>query len=105
MDTLTIIIVGVIILLTFDAFFIFYIRRKRQGQFKIIIEKGVIIKNEGNIPSEFLYDVQQLVRMYKPENVIINGSGIKSGEPKMEIRGVIEPQLQEKIEQALKLSC
>ena len=43
--------------------------------------------------------------MYKPENVIINGSGTKSGKPEIEIRGVIPSELQEKIERALKLSC
>ncbi len=104
MDTLTIIIIGVTLLLIFDGVLIWHVRKKRKGGFKMIIEKGVIVKNEGNIPSEFLYDVQQLVRMYKPENVIINATGINNGEAKLEFRGVIEPDLQLKIERALQLS-
>ncbi len=104
MDTLTIIIIGVAILLVFDVLLIVHIRKKRKGAFKIIVEKGVIVKNEGNIPSEFLYDVQQLVRMYKPDNIIINATGINTGAPKLEFRGVIEPELQLKIERALQLS-
>ena len=104
MDTLTIIIIGVTFLLIFDALLIWHVRKKRKGAFKIIIEKGVIVKNEGTIPSEFLYDVQQLVRMYKPENIIINATGINSGEPRLEFRGVIKPELQLKIERALQLS-
>ncbi len=104
MDTLTIIIIGVAVLLVFDALLILHIRKKPRNTFKMIIEKGVIVKNEGDIPSEFLYDVQQLVRMYKPENVIIYATEINTSEPKLEFRGGIEPELQLKIERALQLS-
>jgi hypothetical protein len=104
MDTLTIIILGVIFLLIFDAFFIFYVRKKRQGSFKLVIEKGIIVETKGTIPSEFLYDMQQLARMYKPENLIINGSGSTKRIPRLDFLGNISPELQDKIEQSLKLS-
>ncbi len=104
MDTLTIIIIGVVILLIFDAILIFYIRKKRNGSFKLVIEKGIITENIGNIPSEFLYDVQQLARINKPESLIINGRGINSSRPQLEFFGVIDAQLQQKIEHSLTLS-
>ena len=103
MNTLTIII-GVGILLIFDAFLIYYVRKKRKGSFKLVIEKGVITENKGNIPSEFLYDIQQLARINKPDSLVVNGSGITGNEPKLEILGFIEPELKTKIEQSLVLS-
>ncbi|MCU7939188.1 MAG: hypothetical protein KZQ64_12745 [gamma proteobacterium symbiont of Bathyaustriella thionipta] len=104
MDTLTVIISGVVILLIFDAFLIYYVRKKRKGSFKLVIEKGVITENQGNIPSEFLYDIQQLARINKPDSLIINGSGLTTNDPKLEFLGVIDPQLQIKMEQSLVLS-
>ena len=104
MDTLTVIILGVILLLIFDVFFIAHIRKKRQGNFKLVIEKGIIVENKGNVPPEFLYDVQQLARMYKPENLIINGHGVKGSEPELQFMGTITSELQSKIEHSLKLS-
>lgn len=104
MDTLTVIIIGVLILLIFDAFLIVHVRKKRKGSFKLVIEKGVIIENKGHIPAEFLYDIQQLARINKPDSLIINGSGLIGKEPKLEFLGVLDPQLQTKIEQSLNLS-
>ena len=103
MDTLSVIIVGVILLLIFDVFFIFHVRRKRQSGFKLVIEKGIIVENKGAVPAEFLYDVQQLARMYKPESLIINGRDINS-QPKLEILGSYSQELRHKIEKALELS-
>ena len=103
MDTLNVIIIGVILLLIFDVFFIFHVRRKRQSSFKLVIEKGFIVENNGAVPAEFLYDVQQLARMYKPESLIINGRNIKS-QPKLEILGSYNQELRNKIEKALELS-
>ena len=104
MDTLTVIIIGVLILLIFDAFLINHLRKKRKDAFKLVIEKGIITKNDGNIPAEFLYDIQQLSRINKPDALIINGSNISSDEPKLEIKGVISPELQKKIKHSLVLS-
>lgn len=104
MDTLTVIIIGVLVLLIFDAFLINHLRKKRKDSFKLVIEKGIITQNNGNIPSEFLYDIQQLSRINKPDALIINGSNISSDEPKLEIKGVISPELQKKIEYSLVLS-
>ncbi len=104
MDILSIIIIGVVVLLIADSFLIYYVRRKRRGSFKLVIEKGIIIENNGNVPAEFLYDIQQLARMSKPESLIINGSGIESSEPKLEFMGNISFELREKIEHALSLS-
>lgn len=104
MDTLTVIIIGVLLILIVDAFLIYHVRKKRKDSFKLIIEQGVITKNSGNIPSEFLYDVQQLSRINKPDALIINASEVSSGKPKLEFKGVITPELQQKIEQSLSLS-
>ncbi len=104
MDTLTVIIIGVSLLLIFDGFLIHHRRQKRKDSFKLVIEKGVITKNDGTIPAEFLYDVQQLSRINKPDALIINGSNISSDTPKLEFKGVISPELQKKIEQSLVLS-
>ena len=104
MDTLTVIIIGVVILLIFDALLIIHLKRKKKDRFKLIIEKGIITKDEGNIPSEFLYDVQQLSRINKPDALIINGSHILSSNPKLEFKGIISPELKIKIEDSLKLS-
>lgn len=104
MDTLTIIIFGVIILLVFDFILIRHIRKKRLGGFKLVIEKGVITENIGNVPSEFLYDVQQLARMNRPESLIINGSGISGSAPQLQFRGNISAELKAKIEDSLALS-
>jgi hypothetical protein len=98
MDTLPVIIIGVIILL------IIRIRNKRKNSFKLIIEKGIIIKHSENVPSEFLYDVQQLARINKPDSLIINGSEILSKSPKLEFNGIFSPDLQSKIERSLRLS-
>lgn len=104
MDTLSVIILGVVLLLIFDVFFIFHVRKKRQGSFKLVIEKGIIVENKGTVPAEFLYDIQQLSRMYKPENLIINGRDINSSHPKLDFMGNINPELQGKIEHSLQLS-
>lgn len=104
MDTLSVIILGVVLLLIFDVFFIFHVRKKRQGSFKLVIEKGIIVENKGTVPAEFLYDIQQLSRMYKPENLIINGRDIHSSHPKLDFMGNINPELQGKIEHSLQLS-
>ncbi len=104
MDTLTIIIIAVVLLLIADVFLIRHLRKKRQDCFKLVIEKGIIIENKGTVPSEFLYDVQQLSRINKPDSVIINGSGIEAGVPTLEIKGNISPELKAKIEHSLSLS-
>ena len=104
MDTLTVIIIGVLLLLIVDAFLIYHVRKKRKDSFKLVIEDGIITKNSGNIPSEFLYDIQQLARINKPDTLIINGSAISSGSPKLEFKGVLSPELQQKIEHSLSLS-
>ena len=104
MDTLSVIIIGVLVLLIFDAFLIFHIRKKRRGSFKLVIEKGVITENNGNVPAEFLYDIQQLARISKPDSLIINGSGIAGIAPVLEFRGNISPELRAKIEHSLTLS-
>lgn len=104
MDTLTVIIIGVSILLIFDAFLIVHLRKKRQDSFKIIVENAKVIDTSGNTPSEFLYDIQQLARINNIDTLILNGSSISSGEPKLEIRGVISAELQKKIEHSLELS-
>ncbi len=104
MDTLTVIIIGVSILLIFDAFLIYYVRKKRKGSFKLVIEKGVITENRGNVPSEFLYDIQQLARINKPDSLIINGSGITGNDLKLEFLGVIDPELRTKMQQSLIIS-
>jgi len=104
MDTLSVIIIGVIVLLFFDGYFIHRIRKKRRNDFKLVIEKGIIVESKGSAPAEFLYDIQQLARIYKPENLIINGRDICSHKPKLEFLGTINPELQLKIEQSLQLS-
>ncbi|MCU7833862.1 MAG: hypothetical protein KZQ83_01320 [gamma proteobacterium symbiont of Taylorina sp.] len=104
MDILSIIIIGVAALLLADGFLIHYVRKKRKGSFKLVIEKGIITENQGNIPSEFLYDIQQLSRMSKPDSLIINGSGIESSEPSLEFLGNISVDLKEKIKHSLTIS-
>ena len=104
MDTLSVIIIGVVVLLVADGFLIHYVRRKRKGSFKLVIEKGIITENNGNIPAEFLYDIQQLSRMSKPDSLIINGSGIESREPRLEFLGNISVELKEKIRHSLMIS-
>ena len=104
MDTLTVIILGVSILLIVDGILIYRVRKKRKDCFKLVIEKGVITENTGDIPSEFLYDIQQLSRINKPDTLIINGTSISSDAPKLEFKGVISPELQKKIERSLILS-
>ncbi len=104
MDTLTIIIIGVAVLLIFDTFLIRHLRNKKRDSFKLVIEDGVITKNDGNVPSEFLYDIQQLSRINKPDTLIIYGNGISSDKPTLEIKGQISPELKQKIEQSLMIS-
>jgi len=104
MDTLSVIIVVVLVLLLADAFLIYYIRRKRKGQFKLVIEKGVIAENIGDVPAEFLYDIQQLFRISKPKSLIINGIGINSSDPKLTFVGHISEDLKNKMKHSLKLS-
>ncbi len=77
---------------------------RRQGSFKIVIENGVITSHSESIPSEFLYDVQQIARIEKLQYLIIKGSGIKTSSPKLFFQGEISPQLQEKFSQSLTLS-
>jgi len=104
MDSLTVIIIGVVLLLIVDAYLLYRIRKKRQGSFKLVIEKGKITKNIGHVPAEFLYDIQQLTRMNKLENLIINGSGLPGHASRLEFRGNISPELQDKIKHSLSLS-
>lgn len=104
MNTLSLIIMGVSIALIVDALLIYHLRKKRKDSFKLVVEKGIITKNTGNTPSEFLYDIQQLSRINKPDALIINGSKLSSGIPELEIKGVISPELKKKIEQSLLLS-
>ncbi len=104
MDTLTIIIIGVTALLIFDVFLIRHLRKKNKDRFKLVIEDGVITKNDGNVPSEFLYDIQQLSRINKPDTLIIYGDDVSSGKPTLEIKGLISPELKKKIEESLTLS-
>ena len=47
MDTLTTIIIAVVLLLIVDVFLIRHMRKKRQDRFKLVIEKGIIIENGG----------------------------------------------------------
>lgn len=104
MDTLIIIIIGVTILLIFDGFLIQHLRKKRRDSFKVIVEQAKVTQNIGNTPPEFLYDIQQLARINNIDTLIINGSDISSDDPKMELKGIISPELQKKIEQSLELS-
>jgi hypothetical protein len=104
MDTLSVIIIGVIVVLIFDVYFIVHIRKKRQGMFKLVIEKGLVVEHQGNVPSEFLYDIQQLARIYKPDSLILNGSGINTSSPELKILGQLNEELKSKIERSLKLS-
>ena len=104
MDILSIIIVGVIVLLLIDGFLVHYVRRKRKGSFKLVIEKGIITENQGNVPAEFLYDVQQLARISKPDSLIINASGVETSEPRLEFLGNLSAELKNKIEHSLIIS-
>ncbi len=104
MDTLTVIIIGVSILLIFDFLLIHHLRKKRRDSFKVIVEQAKVTKNEGNTPSEFLYDIQQLARIHNVDALIINGSNISSDSPDLEIKGVVSPELQKKIKHSLELS-
>lgn len=104
MDSLSVIIIGVILLVIFDVYLLHRLRKKRRNDFKLVIEKGVIVENRGAVPAEFLYDVQQLARMHKTETLIINGREINSRAPKLDFLGTISPELQHKIEHALQLS-
>jgi hypothetical protein len=81
-----------------------YLRYKHQHTFKIIIEKGLVIKNEGNIAAEFLYDIQQLSRINQPDGLIIKGSQLLSNNPIIKFEGVLSSELQQKIEHSLILS-
>jgi len=104
MDTLTVIIIGVTILLIFDALLIQHLRKKKKDSFKVIVEQAKVTKNVGNTPPEFLYDIQQLARINHIDTLIINGSNISSEDPKMEIKGAVSPELKQKIEHSLELS-
>lgn len=104
MDSLSIIIAGIVLLLVIDFFIIRQIRKKRQGSFKIVIEKGRISETKGNPPSEFLFDIQQLARMFHTETLIINGQGTHGKSPSLNFVGNINPQLRQKIDQAFHLS-
>jgi len=104
MNTLSIIITGVIILLLFDIFLMRHIRKKRKGQFKLVIEKARVIETQGEPPSEFLYDLQQLARINNIEALIINGKNINTTSPDLEFLGNIEHQLKQKLVHSLTLS-
>ncbi len=104
MNTLTVIIIGVTALLIFDAFLIHHLRKKKKDSFKVIVEQAKVTQNIGNTPPEFLYDIQQLARINNIDALIINGSNISSDEPKLELKGIINSELQKKIEQSLELS-
>lgn len=104
MNTLTVIIIGVTILLIFDAFLIRHLRNKRKDSFKVIVEQAKVTKNVGNTPPEFLYDIQQLARINDIDTLIINGSNLSSESPEMELKGIVSPELKQKIERSLELS-
>ena len=94
----------VVILLLFDAvFFGFLLKRKRRIIFTVFVEEGVIKSHEGDIPSEFLFDVDQLSRIYKPGNIKI--SGIRRHDSiYLEFSGPMPDELKEKYKKALVLA-
>jgi len=77
---------------------------KKKASFTLIIEKGIITDRNGDIPSEFLYDIQQLARMNKPEKLVLKGYGITTNQPELKISGIIDKQLKSKMEHSLSLS-
>ena len=95
---------GVAALFLADAFLIHFVRKKRKGSFKLVIEKGIVTENIGNVPPEFLSDIQQLFRLSKPDSLIINGSGIATNKPRLEFLGNISVELKDKIERSLTIS-
>lgn len=95
----------IVILLAFDAvFFGLLLRRKRRILFSILIEEGVIKSHDGDIPAEFLFDVEQLSRMYKPSNIKISGKRNRDGSSYLEFSGPMPEELREKYRQALDVS-
>jgi len=96
---LTIVVILILILLI--AVLIY---NNKKADFKLIIEKGVITERSGDIPSEFLYDIQQLARMNKPEKLLLKGYGITTNQPELKISGMIDKQLKSKMEYSLSLS-
>jgi hypothetical protein len=104
METLTLIIIGISLFLMLTLFLLISFKKKRQHHFKLIIEKGIITTNTANVPVEFLYDTQQLARIYKPDYLIINGRHINAKTPIIIFKGVISLELQTKLEQSLILS-
>ena len=95
------IISGIFILMLLVGLLIY---KNKKASFKIIIEKGVITERNGDVPSEFLYDIQQLARINKPEKLVLKVYGIANNKPELKITGVIDEQLKTKMEQSLILS-
>ncbi len=98
---------GNIIIIIIAIFILFIIRvlyKYHKNSFKVIIEKGKVTETYGDIPSEFLYDMQQLARIHQSDALILYGRGIKNNHPKLKISGVVDTQLKTKMEQSLILS-
>ncbi len=104
MNTLTVIIVGISLLLIFDFFLIRHLRKKKKDRFKVVVEQAKVTDTSGNIPSEFLYDIQQLARIHNIDALIINGSQVPSKTPELELKGLISSEIKEKIHHSLELS-
>jgi len=97
-------LVIIVILLLFDAvFFGFLLKRKRRVVFTLLIEEGAIKSHEGDIPSEFLFDVEQLSRMHKPGNIRITGRKCHE-RVYLEFSGPLPDELKEKYRDALNLA-
>ena len=95
------IISSIFILILFVGLLIY---KNKKANFKLIVEKGVITERSGDIPSEFLYDIQQLARINKPEKFVLKGYGITDNKPELNIIGMIDIELKIKMEQSLILS-
>ena len=101
MNTMMLLIGSIFILILLIGLLIY---KNTKASFKLIIEKGIITERSGDIPSEFLYDIQQLARINKPEKLLLKGCGITANKPELKITGVIDEQLKTKMEQSLILS-
>jgi len=101
MNTMMLIISSIFILILLAGLLIY---NNKKASFKIIIEKGVITERSADIPSEFLYDIQQLARINKPAKLVLKVYGITDNKPELKITGEIDLELKIKMEQSLILS-
>lgn|GEM_PF-2017191 len=97
-------IIIIVLLLLFDAVFLGLLRsRRRRVVFSFLIEEGIITHYEGDIPAEFLFDVEQLSRMYKPGNIKITGKRLRQSIV-LDFSGPMPEELKEKYRNALAVS-